>query len=142
MFVGNVLEPKANNLLKLPNVIFTGQKDHSLLGQYYSLFDIGLIPYTIEPYTSGVFPTKFFEYLICNVPVISSALPDLVNFGSLEFLRIYANQDEFIKSVNYYLDNEDAKSIELKKSNKMRTFAEQNSWDNRFNIIKQELNDL
>jgi hypothetical protein len=137
MFVGNILDQRAEQLLNLSNVIFTGQKDHSSLGEYYRLFDVGLIPYTIEPYTTGVFPTKFFEYIINEVPVVSSSLPDLLRFENLEFLSIYNSKDEFKKCIEKSLNTD----FEIYKP-EMHKFTLENTWTKRFDRIRVEFDKL
>lgn len=134
MFVGNIADEQARKLEGIPNVILTGRKDHKDLGKYYNLFDVGLIPYKLVPHTSGVFPTKFFEYLICGVPVISTALPDLVNYGKLDFLKIYSSDDELISAINSFLEHSSL------NQEAMISFASDNSWESRFQVIKAELN--
>ena len=131
MFVGNIMDSRAENLKQYQNVIFTGFKEHKELYKYYNLFDIGLIPYTVEPFTTGVYPTKFLEYTISNVPVLSSKLPDLERYN-LDFLEIYEGKEEFIKKLEI---------LKLRKVNKndIKEFIEKNTWDNRFEVIISEM---
>ncbi|MEX0684521.1 MAG: glycosyltransferase family 4 protein [Balneolales bacterium] len=55
------------------NVIWLGLKDHEKIPAYISLFDVGINPvYDIKVFES-IITVKFFEYLACEVPVISLA---------------------------------------------------------------------
>lgn len=61
------------------NVYFTGRIGYFELNEAVNSFDIGIIPYLRNEKTSGVFPTKYYEYLACNKPVITTSLPDLAD---------------------------------------------------------------
>lgn len=134
LFVGDILDDNANALKKFPNVIFSGFKLHDTLYKYYNLFDVGIIPYTLEPYTTGVYPTKFLEYVACQVPVISSRLPDLEQYN-LDFLKIYNDEHEFVKCIKHSLSTE----VNVEE---MRDFSKDNTWDSRFNLIESKINGL
>lgn len=47
------------------------------LAQAVGRSQVGLIPYTLDDHTAGIFPMKLYEYLAAGVPVISTALPSL-----------------------------------------------------------------
>ena len=64
----------------LPNVHFLGPKEYSDLPRYMSQCDVGLLPCLLNQYTINMFPMKFFEYLASGLPVVSTALPSLVDF--------------------------------------------------------------
>ena len=66
----------------MPNVHFLGPKEYSELPRYMSQCDVGLLPCLINQYTINMFPMKFFEYLASGLPVVSTALPSLVDFKS------------------------------------------------------------
>ena len=64
----------------LPNVYFLGPKKYSDLPRYMSQCDVGLLPCLLNQYTINMFPMEFFEYLASGLPVVSTALPSLVDF--------------------------------------------------------------
>ena len=66
----------------LPNVHFLGPKEYSDLPRYMSQCDVGLLPCLLNQYTINMFPMKFFEYLASGLPVVSTALPSLVDFNA------------------------------------------------------------
>ena len=45
----------------------------------------GLIPYAINPYTTGVFPMKVYEYLAAGLPVVATPLPSLAGIDAVTF---------------------------------------------------------
>lgn len=135
MFVGNVIDQRANVLKTNKNAIFTGRKNYEELPSYYKIFDIGLIPYKLEPFTSGVFPTKFFEYAASGIPIISSRLPDLLNYD-YPFLKLYNDSNEFISFIKELVSKGHTYKTDL------INFAKQNSWESRFSLIIDKIKEL
>ena len=68
------------DLPALPNVRYLGYRDYSLLPGYVAGFDVCMIPYHLNPYTAGVFPLKFWEYLASGKPVVTTPLPALSEY--------------------------------------------------------------
>ncbi|MCI0139982.1 glycosyltransferase [Arthrobacter bambusae] len=78
-------------LKDLTNVKLLGPKPYSELPGIISTFDVALLPVPINPYTRSMFPMKFFEYLACGIPVVSTRIPALEKFGDSAFI---ADTDE------------------------------------------------
>jgi len=80
VFVGPIqTNIKALEIYK--NAFFLGQKEFSELPKYLSQFDVCLIPYNVSQYTDTVYPTKLNEYFAMGKPVISTPLPEVVEFN-------------------------------------------------------------
>ncbi|MFH0346133.1 glycosyltransferase family 1 protein [Bacillus vallismortis] len=62
-------------LLGLPNVLWTGPAEPKEVPQYMELIDIGIMPYKNSSYNQAVFPLKLFEFLAAGKPVVGSNLP-------------------------------------------------------------------
>ncbi|WP_375580218.1 glycosyltransferase [Marivirga tractuosa] len=135
MFVGNVVDKKANELKHYKNVLFVGRKDKRELVNYYHLFDVGLIPYELTPFTSGVFPTKLFEYAACGVPIISSALPDILQYEK-PFLKIYYSAEEMVTQIR------ELSQYKLTFEKNLNSFAKENTWEKRFNFVMDKIEKL
>jgi glycosyltransferase involved in cell wall biosynthesis len=86
VFIGNFKNSTKTALNVYKNVVFTGRIGYFELNEAVNSLDIGIIPYLINEKTSGVFPTKYYEYLACNKPVITTPLPDLVDKNSLHVI--------------------------------------------------------
>ena len=131
LFVGHLPKEESQQLLRFKNVRFTGRINFNDLGKYYALFDVGLIPYLLNDRTSGVFPTKLFEYLAAGIPVISTALPDLLTYN-----------EPFI----YIVEKENASqklSLALKAEVDdvvLENFVGENTWQSRFDFIIEKIN--
>jgi glycosyltransferase involved in cell wall biosynthesis len=73
------LAERVSGLSRLANVRWVGPKPYSELPPYVAAFDVGLIPYQLNPYTRSCFPLKVFEYLAAGKPVVASGLPELAD---------------------------------------------------------------
>lgn len=88
LIIGAVLEEKAQRILTLPNVTHIDQIPKNELNKYLGKMKLGLIPYLINDVTAGVYPTKLFEYLAANVPVLSTPLPEVMQYENPYYLKI------------------------------------------------------
>lgn len=130
LFVGDMLRPESKDLLRYKNVLFTGRIDFQNLGAYYQLFDVGLIPYLLNDRTSGVFPTKLFEYLAAGVPVLTTALPDLSNFNK-SFI-VVADEKTAPEKVDMLMHK-------LPNPAELYTFVSENTWQARFDVLLEKI---
>ncbi|MEX0816680.1 MAG: glycosyltransferase [Gaiellales bacterium] len=71
------LAERVAGLSGLANVRWVGPKPYAELPPYVAAFDVGLIPYQLNPYTRSCFPLKVFEYLAAGKPVVASGVPEL-----------------------------------------------------------------
>lgn len=65
-------------LAEHPNVHLLGHVPHSGLPALIQGFDVALVPYTEEAFTTTVMPTKAGEYLAMGKPVVSTRIPAMV----------------------------------------------------------------
>ncbi len=112
-------------LPKAPNVHYLGPRPHTSLPSYIAGFDVCTIPYRLNRYTAGVFPLKFWEYLAAGKPVVSTALPGLVDDADCAYL--VRNAEDFAAALV-----EAAQSAAEPRLIAYRTArAAQNSWEAR-----------
>jgi glycosyltransferase involved in cell wall biosynthesis len=71
------------SLAALPNVHLLGRRPFAELPSFLKGFDVALLPYHTGPATRGVFPLKFFEYLVSGCPVVMTDLPALAEHAHL-----------------------------------------------------------
>jgi glycosyltransferase involved in cell wall biosynthesis len=64
---------------KLKNVILTGFIDYNDLPKYINIADICINPFEINKITNIIFPSKIYQYLACEKPVIATRLPGLID---------------------------------------------------------------
>lgn len=65
----------------LPNLHLVGPREHRCIPDYVASFDVCLIPYLVNAYTEGVYPSKLNEYLALGKPVVSTPLREVRHFN-------------------------------------------------------------
>jgi glycosyltransferase involved in cell wall biosynthesis len=65
----------------IPNIHLLGQKKHGELPAYCKGFDVGIIPYRLDERMTFVNPLKLREYLSAGLPVVSTAVPEVVRYA-------------------------------------------------------------
>ncbi len=88
-------------LSNYPNIHLLGPREYKELPQYLKGFDIALLPNTLNEYTRGMFPMKFFEYLAAGRPVVSVALEALAEFKG--HVSMAHSPTEFVEAVDHVL---------------------------------------
>lgn len=106
VLLGPIVKIDPLSLPKLPNIHLLGMKSYADLPQYFSGWDIGLLPFALNDATKYISPTKTPEYLAAGLPVISTAIRDVVSpYGELGFVRIVSGPGEFISAAEEVLDS-------------------------------------
>lgn len=135
VLVGPSQEP-AQDLHQRGNVFWLGSQPHEKIPRYMAHFDVCLIPYRLNPYTQTVYPTKLHEYLILGKPVVSTALPEVLEItcGNHHLVRIGENAQEFESHVQEALAERDPSLQELRKQ-----AARSHSWSARIESMSRIL---
>lgn len=126
LIIGGIIEKKGQELLSFPNVTYIAQIPKSDLCNYLSKMKLGLIPYIINDHTKGVYPTKLFEYLSSGVPVLSTALPEVVQYKNDSYLKI-SNEPLHLSNLSFNM-NDGVEDV-----------IKGNTWNVRWNSYKQYL---
>lgn len=88
LLIGSIMEKEAEKILQYKNVTHINQIPKADLNKYLAKMKIGLIPYVKNDVTVGVYPTKLFEYLAANVPVVSTSIPEVVQYANDSYLKV------------------------------------------------------
>ncbi|MFH0830449.1 MAG: glycosyltransferase [Parcubacteria group bacterium] len=115
-------------LFRHPRVHWLGPVNRCDKDSYLVGAAAGLIPYLVNDYTSGTFPTKLFEYLALGLPVVSTALPEVLKFN--KHVLVTASRAEFVSALRQALS---------KPYQRDDAFLAQHSWQKRFEKINQIL---
>jgi uncharacterized SAM-binding protein YcdF (DUF218 family)/glycosyltransferase involved in cell wall biosynthesis len=136
VFVGPE-QTDVSDLKRLNNIFFLGKKSHFELPYYAYQFDIGIIPYSLTPYTENVYPTKMNEYLAVGKPVVSTALPEVKMFNRNNGGVVYIgeNHESFSAGIVKALND---RGEEVKMERLM--VAEKNNWSNRIEEMAAIIN--
>ncbi|MCX7625208.1 MAG: glycosyltransferase [Candidatus Sumerlaeaceae bacterium] len=93
-----------------PNIFYLGLKPHSQLPAYAQHFAVALIPFVINESTVKLNPVKTLEYLAAGIPVVSTAIPDVMRFFS-HAVYIAKDHDEFLRYVEEAIEFPDIERI-------------------------------
>jgi glycosyltransferase involved in cell wall biosynthesis len=102
----------------LSNVYLFGQRRHDELPAYCKGFDVGVIPYRIDERMTFVNPLKLREYLSAGLPVVSTAVPEVLRYAHA--CHVAATRDEFVVGVERAL-GEGARATRLARSAAMKS---------------------
>lgn len=105
-----------------PNVHFLGLKPHTALPGYYQHCDLGLMPFADSPAARAINPVKTLEYLACGLPVLSTPIPDVLEY--YQGVVTTAEPDGWVREARALLrgDSEEERA-------RRREFARGRSWD-------------
>jgi glycosyltransferase involved in cell wall biosynthesis len=122
--------PQVLELKKYRNVRFAGVVPYDEVGAWVSRFDVGIIPHLNLEMTQHMNPLKFYVYLSCRVPVVSTEIFNVDRAARM--LRVAASHEEFLEHLSVVLD-EDRATAEVSN------YVEENSWQKRFSRHVDEL---
>ena len=125
LIIGGILDDRAASILSYSNVKYIPQISKRELNQYLAKMKIGLIPYAVNEHTVGVYPTKLFEYLAANVPVLSTPLPEVKQYENKEYLKIMESPIS-LAGLSFTMKGKDR-------------LIEANTWDKRWEIYQNEI---
>ena len=136
IFVGPIEMPE-EALPKAANIHYLGARDYASLPEMISCWDVAMIPFAENETTRFLNPKKTSEYLASGVPVVSTAIPDVVRPYSLKgLLRVADSCDRFIESCQHSLDSGAPVSQE-----DIDAFLQKTSWDDTWHKMSKLLND-
>ena len=99
ILIGPVVKIDPAVLPQNENIHYLGGKSYDELPAYLSGWDVAMIPFLLNESTRFISPTKTPEYLSAGIPVISSAIKDVVNpYGKKNLVSIVSNANEFVEA--------------------------------------------
>jgi len=102
IFIGKSLR-NLDPLKQFKNFFYLGEIQYSILPNYASLFDLGLIPFEVNELTIAANPLKLLEYMSMGIPVLSSDLPEVRKFKDLVFVA--KNDNEFVGLIKMSIED-------------------------------------
>lgn len=138
VILGPVVKIDAADLPRLPNIHYLGSKTYEELPQYLAGWDMATIPFLLNEATRYISPTKTPEYLAAGVPVVSTAIEDVViPYGTNLLTHIVADADEFIQACKTEWQNKDMEAWRRR----VDLFLADNSWDKTWQFMQQRINE-
>ncbi|MCL6098110.1 MAG: glycosyltransferase [Bacteroidetes bacterium] len=115
-----------DSLKQFKNFFYLDEIKYSILPNYASIFDLGLIPFEVNELTIAANPLKLLEYLSMGIPVLSSDLPEVRKFSDLVFVA--KDDNEFVelikRAIEDNLPNRNRKRIEKAREYSWASIAE------------------
>ena len=129
------VQSELDKITALPNVYHLGFKPSHTVPAYMSNCDVGMIPFISNEMTNAVSPIKIFEYAAAGMSVVSRNLEEtFAQSGDHSFY--YQTAQDFAEMV------EKAVSVRDSNRSKMLAFAEENTWNARYQQILQSLAEI
>jgi glycosyltransferase involved in cell wall biosynthesis len=75
---GPIAKIDASALPRRPNIVYLGKREYAELPSLLGRFDVALMPFALNEHTQNISPTKTLEYLAAGLPVVSTAVADVV----------------------------------------------------------------
>jgi UDP-galactopyranose mutase len=136
VLLGPIVKINPDHLPRHKNIYYLGGKSYSELPKYVSGWDIALIPFLLNDATKFISPTKTPEYLAAGVPVVSTAIRDVVHpYGVEGIVKIADDGKGFIEAAEHYMQVDKTKWLPI-----IDDFLADKSWDATFSDMLNNIN--
>lgn len=116
----------------MPNVVLPGRRPYSELARYLYHFDAGLLASHVNAATQASDPEKFYEFMSCGKPVVSTRLAEMsVHQG---FAAFADDAPAIVAALETAMAEDDEQRIAGRMA-----FARTNDWSHRFETMETAL---
>lgn len=138
VMVGPVVKIDPETLPKRDNVHWLGQKNYQELPRYFAGWDAAILPFALNDATRYISPTKTPEYLAAGLPVVSTAIRDVVSpYGNLGLARIARTPDEFVLALEQSMSH----GFSMKWRERADQFLQTLSWEDTWSAMARLIDD-
>ncbi len=128
IFLGPVVKIAPESLPQGPNLHYLGQKSYAELPRYLASWDVAMLPFARNDSTRFISPTKTPEYLAAGRPVVSTAIPDVVEpYGNKGLALIADTAEEFRTAIRALMEDRPANWL-----HRVDEYLRDLSWDRTF----------
>ncbi|MDP9169475.1 MAG: glycosyltransferase, partial [Acidobacteriota bacterium] len=126
IMIGPVVKVSPDDLPRLPNIHWLGQKSYDELPVYFAGWDVAMMPFALNDSTRFISPTKTPEFLSAGLPVVSTPIRDVVRqYGDVGLVRIADSPESFLSQA----DGAMTYGLGLKGKQRTDAFLRTLSWD-------------
>ena len=130
VMIGPVVKIDPADLPRLPNIHWLGPKSYAELPAYMAHWDMGWMPFALNEATRYISPTKTPEFLAAGLPVVSTAIVDVVRSYGAQGLVQIADAEDIEEKIREALGN--PKDL-LRRS--VDAYLATMSWDQTWNAM-------
>ncbi len=95
--LGPVVKIDPETLPKLANLHWMGSKTYQELPAYIAGWDVGIMPFALNEATRYISPTKTPEFLAAGLPVVSTAIHDVIKpYGESGLVEIAGSAEQLV----------------------------------------------
>ncbi|AKF03841.1 Glycosyltransferase [Sandaracinus amylolyticus] len=132
VFLGPIVKVDPNALPRRPNLHWLGMKKYEELPSYLAGWDVALMPFALNEATRFISPTKTLEYLAAGLPVVSTAIRDVVRpYGERGLVHV-ADASTFAHAVDEARATDRARHRAAADA-----FVARTSWDSTWNRMRE-----
>lgn len=100
VMIGPVVKIDENSLPQAPNLHWLGGREYRELPAYLSGWAAGFMPFALNESTRFISPTKTPEFLAAGVPIVSTAITDVVRpYGLKGLVEIASEPESFAHAI-------------------------------------------
>jgi UDP-galactopyranose mutase len=134
IMIGPTAKISPDSLPRSSNIHWLGMKDYADLPKYFAGWNVGIMPFALNDATRFISPTKTPEYLSAGLPVVSTAIRDVVRpYGELGLARIAHSAEEFVTAAEQAM----ASDMGFKWRERADEFLKSSSWDSVWDGMSQ-----
>jgi glycosyltransferase involved in cell wall biosynthesis len=134
VMIGPVVKIDPAELPRLPNIHWLGGKSYTELPAYMAHWDMGWMPFALNEATRYISPTKTPEFLAAGLPLVSTAIVDVVRtYGAMGLVQI-ADADDIEDKIREALGN--PKDL---LRNSVDAYLATMSWDQTWNAMSAQM---
>jgi glycosyltransferase involved in cell wall biosynthesis len=107
VLLGPVVKVEPSALPRRANLHYLGLKGYGALPHYLAHWDVGIMPFALNEATRFISPTKTPEFLAAGLPVVSTAIEDVVHpYGEAGLVRIATDPAHFVQCAESAMSRE------------------------------------
>lgn len=104
VMIGPVVKIDPASLPQRRNLHWLGPKTYQELPVYLGGWDAGIMPFALNESTRFISPTKTPEFLAGGLPVVSTAITDVIHpYGDMALVDIAQGAEEFVEKIEHVM---------------------------------------
>lgn len=140
VMIGPVVKIDPAVLPQSQNIHYLGGKSYQELPGYLSSWDVALLPFALNESTRFISPTKTPEYLAAGIPVVSTAIKDVVRpYGEKGLVHIADDADGFVKAAAKALVQKEDHQWFADTDAYLATISWDQTWQDMVTLMQQAL---